>query len=178
MFSTEDTSIICIDLQDKLVNMLKNGENVKNNTVKLLKAASVLNIDTIISEQYPKGLGATVEEIRSIKDFKTVEKTTFSALQTEEFKNEFDKFKNKNVIIFGIETHICVLQTVIDLIKEGYNVFVLGDCSGSRSDLNHETALEIMKQKGATIITLEIALFSFLKSSKHPNFKEIQGLIK
>ena len=178
MFNTENSSIICIDLQDKLVKMLKNGETVKNNATKLLKAASILNIDTILSEQYPKGLGATVEEIKTIKEFKTIEKTTFSALQTEEFKKEFDEFKNKNVIIFGIETHICVLQTVIDLIKEGYNVFVLSDCSGSRADLNHETALEIMKQKGAMIITLEIALFNFLKSSKHPDFKEIQALIK
>ena len=86
--------------------------------------------------------------------------------------------RNKNVIIFGIETHICLLQSVIDLIKLGYNVFVVADCSSSRSEENHKTALNLMQQNGASIITLEIALFELLKSSKHPNFKEIQQLIK
>jgi len=178
MFNTNDTTVVCIDIQEKLVSMLKNGEMVANNALKHMKTASCLDIDTIITEQYPKGLGSTVEEIKALKPFKTVEKTTFSALQTEEFKEHFKKLKNKNVLIFGIETHICVLQTVIDLIKGGYEVFVVEDCSGSRDENNHKIALEVMKQYGAKIITLEIALFNFLKSSKHPKFKEIQQLIK
>lgn len=169
MFDINNTTIIAIDIQDKLVNMLSNGAEVKNNAAKLLKAASVLNIDTIITEQYPKGLGSTVDEIKAIKDFKTIEKTDFAAHQ---------KPKNKNVIIFGIETHICVLQSALELIEEGYSVYVVADCSSSRSSFNHDTALEIMKQKGATILSLEIALFEFLKSSRHPNFKEVQALIK
>jgi len=82
------------------------------------------------------------------------------------------------VIIFGIETHICVYQTVLDLLKNGHNVFVVKDCCASRSELNYETSLELMKQQGAKITTLEIVLFEFLKSSKHPNFKEVQALIK
>ena len=178
MFNTNDTTIICIDIQQKLVSMLKNGNAVEANAVKLMKTASILNIDTIITEQYPKGLGATTENIKLIKDFRTIEKTSFSALQTEEFKKEFQKLKNKNVIVFGIETHICVLQTVIDLINSGYKVFVVEDCSGSRDENNHKIALDVMKQYGAKVITLEIALFEFLKSSKHPNFKEVQQLIK
>ena len=178
MFNTNDTSIICIDIQEKLVNMLSNGNITASNCAKLMKTASILDINTIITEQYPKGLGSTINEIKSIKAFETVEKTTFSALQTVDFEEKFKKFNSKNVIIFGIETHICVLQSVIDLIKKGYKVFVVEDCSSSRSENNHKTALNIMKQYGATIITLEIALFNFLKSSKHPNFKEIQQLIK
>ena len=107
-----------------------------------------------------------------------IEKTTFSAYQTDEFKNEFKKLKNKNILIFGIETHICVLQTVIDLLNENYNVYIIEDCSSSRNQNNHKTALALAKQKGAYVITLEIALFNLLKSSKHQNFKEIQSLIK
>ena len=178
MFTTNDTTIICIDIQEKLVNMLNSGDKIASNSAKLLKAASILNIDAIITEQYPKGLGSTIETIKSIKSFKTIEKTTFSALQTEEFYEEFKKLKNKNVLIFGIETHICLLQSVVDLLRLGYKVFVVEDCSSSRDENNHKVALDLMKQEGAKIITLEIALFNFLKSSKHPNFKEIQQLIK
>ena len=178
MFNSDDTAIICIDIQEKLVNMLKNGESIAANCAKLMEAASILNINTIITEQYPKGLGATIEAIKEIRTFETIEKTTFSALQTQEFEEKFQKSDNKNVIIFGIETHICVLQCVIDLIKKGYRVFVVEDCSSSRDEKNHKIALELMKQYGAYVITLETALFNFLKSSKHPNFKEVQQLIK
>ena len=178
MFNEKDTALICIDIQEKLVNMLDNAEQIAKNCEIILKAANILNINTLITEQYPKGLGSTIEPIKSITSFITIEKTSFSALQTEEFLNEFNKINNKNIIIFGIETHICVLQSVIDLIKNGYNVFVVSDCCSSRSKKNHKTALNLMQQEGARIITLEIALFNFLKSSKHPNFKEIQALIK
>ena len=84
----------------------------------------------------------------------------------------------ENIVIFGIETHICVYQSVLDLIQKGYRVYVVGDCCASRKKKNHKTALELMKTFGAKITTLEIVLFEFLKSSKHPNFKEVQALIK
>ncbi len=178
MLNIETSKIICIDLQDKLINIAPDKELIKNNSIKLLKAAAILNIDTIITEQYPKGLGTTLDDIKNIKDFKTLEKTTFSAIQTQSIKEELKDIKNKNFIVFGIETHICVYQTVLDLIDNGANVFVVCDCCASRNILNHNTALDLMKQKGAKITTLEIVLFEWLKSSKHPNFKEIQGLIK
>lgn len=172
---TNNTTIICIDLQEKLVNMLgKYSQKVADSAAKLMKAASILNIDTIITEQYPHGLGSTINSIKEIADFKTIEKTTFSALATD----GFEKPKNKNVVIFGIETHICVYQTVLDLLQEGYSVYVVADCCGSRNKDNYKAALKLMAQEGAKITTLEIVLFEFLKSSKHPNFKEIQGLIK
>ncbi len=169
----ENTTIICIDLQDKLVNMLEKNTCAQN-ALKLLKAANILNVDTVLTEQYPKGLGETIPEIKEINNFKTIEKTTFSALKTPEFQHDI----KENVVIFGIETHICVYQTVIDLIERGHRVYVVKDCCASRNKLNYKTSLDLMKQKGAYITTLEIVLFDFLKSSKHPNFKEVQGLIK
>ena len=172
MAECNNTTIICIDIQEKLVKIA--SDEIKNNIIKLMKAASILDIDTIVTEQYPKGLGETIGEIKSIKNFKTIEKTTFSALRTPEFPKKF----NENVVIFGIETHICVWQSVLDLIEKGYNVYVPCDCCASRSEENKKTALENLKQKGANIVTLEMLLFDFLKSSNHPNFKEIQGLIK
>ncbi len=175
---SKNTTIVCIDVQEKLVNMLQNKDQIARNCEKMMKIASVLDLDTIITEQYPKGLGATIEAIKNIKNFKTIEKTTFSALQTPEFEQEFNKFENKNVIIFGIETHICVYQTVEDLIKKGFNVYVVCDCCASRSELNYEKSLKLMENLSAKITTLEIVLFELLKSSKHPCFKELQSLIK
>ena len=178
MLDTKDTAVVCIDLQQKLVDMLDNSDLIASNAVKLLKASYILNVDTIITEQYPKGLGETISLISSIKKFDTIEKTTFSAYKTLEFKEKLDSLNKKKVVIFGIETHICVYQTVVDLLESGYEVFVVSDCCASRKEFNHNCALELMKQKGAKVTTLEIALFDFLKSSKHPNFKEIQSLIK
>lgn len=169
----ENTTIICIDLQEKLVNMIKNP-SVAQNCEKLLSAASIMDIDTVLTEQYPKGLGQTIEKIKEISNFKILEKTDFSALSALQNKHQI----KENVVIFGIETHICVYQTVLDLLKLGKNVYVISNCSSSRDEFNHNTALELMKQKGAYISTLEIVLFEFLKSSKHQNFKEVQALIK
>ena len=171
MLNCQNTSVVCIDLQEKLVNMLNNSEIIAQNATKILKTAHILNIDTIITEQYPKGLGSTIDSIRAIASFNTIEKTSFSACEI------LPGLKN-NIVIFGIETHICVYQTVMELLEKGHNVYVVADCCASRSELNYKTSLELMKQMGAKITTLEIVLFEFLKSSKHPNFKEIQALIK
>ena len=179
MLNEKNTLIICIDIQEKLVNMLgEKKDKIKQNAIKLMNCASILNIDTIITEQYPKGLGETIEEIKNIKNFTTLEKTTFSAFQTDEIKEKIKESKKENIVIFGIESHICVYQTILDLLNEGYNVYFAHDCSSSRSEENHRTALELTKQFGAKITSLEIILFEFLKSSRHPNFKEIQALIK
>ena len=178
MLNQDNTLIIGIDIQDKLVNMLKNNSAISTNCIKLLRAANILDIPTILTEQYPKGLGSTIADIKSIYEFKTLEKTSFSAYSTNEIKDEIKKYNAKNILIFGIETHICVYQTVIELLENNYNVYVVNDCSSSRNEFNHSTALELMKQNGAKITSLEIVLFEFLKSSKHPNFKEVQNLIK
>ncbi|MBR1616804.1 isochorismatase family protein [bacterium] len=173
MFNCENTTVLCIDFQEKLVNIVQN-EAIKSNGIKLMKASSILNMDVIITEQYPKGLEETILEIKSLKDFKITEKITFSALQTP----NFPKIKNKNVILFGIESHICVFQTALDLINQGYQVFIPFDCCASRKESDKSTALNYLAQKGINVLSLEIILFELLKSSKHPNFKEIQALIK
>lgn len=174
MLDCQNTSVVCIDVQEKLVNMLKNSEQIAKNAQILMQASNILKLDAIITEQYPKGLGTTIESIKSIADFKILEKTSFSAFEVLESNCNL----KENVIIFGIETHICVYQTVMDLLKKEYNVYVIADCCASRNELNYLSSLELMKQSGAKVATLEIALFELLKTSKHPNFKEIQVLIK
>lgn len=175
LINNTESVFLIIDIQEKLVKMLQN-ESVKTDSVKLAKAASILNIPTIITEQYPQGLGSTIDEIKeALPNAEYVEKTTFSAFRSNEVKK---LLSHKQVIIFGIETHICVLQTAIELINEGYEVFVVQNACGSRDESNKQAALRRLIHDGAKIVTTEMVLFELLESSKHPNFKEIQNLIK
>ena len=172
---SEEALFLIIDVQEKLVAML-NDENIKKDSIKLAKTASILNIPTVISEQYPKGLGSTILEIKdAIQNAEYVEKTTFSAFKEDEVKK---LLSHKQVIIFGIETHICVLQTAMDLLNEGYEVFLVQNACGSRTDDNKQAALRRLIHAGVQIVTTEMVIFELLESSKHPNFKEIQALIK
>ena len=172
--STEALLLI-IDVQEKLVNMLEENE-VKDSAIKIAKACGILEIPKVITEQYPKGLGSTIEEIKNaLPNAEYVEKTTFSALKEEDV-NKF--LSQKQVIILGIETHICVLQTAMDLLNEGYEVFVVQNACGSRSKENKQAALRRLVHAGAQIVTTEMVLFELLEGSKHPNFKEVQALIK
>ncbi|MBD5402789.1 hydrolase [bacterium] len=180
MLNIDNSILVIIDIQDRLVGMSKYGLEVAQNATKLTNAASILNIPTIITEQYPQGLGQTVFELRSnlTSETCTIEKTAFSAMLEPEFVNKLKTTERKQVILCGIETHICVLQTAFDLIKEGYEVYIVKDACASRNKKEYKTGLNLLQQYGAKISCVEIALFELLKTSKHPNFKEIQALIK
>lgn len=168
--------LLIIDVQEKLVNMLKD-ENVKEQAIKLAKAAGILNIPAIITEQYPKGLGETTKEIKdALPGAKYIEKTSFSAF--EEIKEALNEADRKQIIIFGIETHICVLQTAFNLIDRGYEVYVVKNASGSRNEDDKNSALQRLRHAGCQTVTTEMVIFELLKTSKHPNFKEVQSLIK
>ena len=179
MLDTENSILFIIDVQDKLVGMLKNSEEiVKNNTV-LVKTAKKLNVPILLTEQYPKGLGATISEITGeINSDCIYEKTSFSALETDEVKTELEKYNRKNIILTGIETHICVYQTACALLDAGYNVYVVKNACSSRNKKDYRTALELMRDFGAKLTCVETVLFELLKTSKHEHFKEIQNLIK
>ena len=173
--NNQESLLLIIDVQDKLVNMLE-GSDVKDNAIKIAKACGILEIPALITEQYPKGLGSTIEEIKdALPNAEYVEKTTFSAFKEDEVKKFLSQ---KQVIIFGIETHICVLQTAMDLLTEGYEVFVVQNACGSRNEENKQAALRRLILAGAQIVTTEMVLFELLEGSKHPNFKEVQALIK
>ena len=171
--SEENVQFLIIDVQEKLVKMLGESE-VSKNCIKLAKAINILKLPVIITEQYPKGLGSTINEIKeNLPNANYIGKTAFSAF--EEIKH---LIKKKQIVIFGIETHICVLQTALELLKNGYEVFVVQCACGSRSEENKEAALRRLIHAGIEIVTLEMVIFELLKTSKHPNFKEIQAIIK
>ena len=178
--NSENSVFLFIDVQEKLVSMLK--EKIGNTCAKkseiLAKTSNILNIKTVVTEQYPKGLGTTIDNVKNnlSETAKYFEKTSFNALCTDGILEELDKYKN--IFVFGIETHICVYQTVINLLKKEFNVFVIKDACASREKDEYKAGLNLMEKEGAKIITTEMVIFEFLKSSKHPNFKEVQALIK
>lgn len=181
ILNQEKTQILIIDIQEKLLNASFNKDIIEKKSEIISKAATILNIPVIVTEQYPKGLGET---IISIKDHlpkdntNYFEKVDFSALNDPKLLDTLKKNRRKQVIVLGIESHICVHQTVNNLLKLGCDVTVISDACGSRSEFEHLAALECMKASGAKIKTTEMALFELLRSAKHPNFKEIQALIK
>ena len=173
VINSENSLFLVIDIQEKLVKMLENDDVAKNG-IKLMKAANILNIPTIITEQYPKGLGETINEIKeAISSAKYVEKTSFSAYDgVKQYLNK------KQVILFGIESHICVLQTAFDLINKGYEVFLVKEAVGSRNINDKKTAINRMQIAGVQIVSVEMVIFELLKTSMHKDFKLVQSIIK
>lgn len=177
MLDTKNSLFLMIDIQEKLVAATGAAKAVQN-AKKLLKTAEILEIPIFITEQYPKGLGGTVGELKEFCKDNIFEKTSFSALAEENIAQAITHTKCSQVILFGIESHICVYQTALDLISKNYEVHVVCDASASRDDFQHKCALSLMESAGVKVTTAEIVIFELLKTSKHPNFKEIQGLIK
>lgn len=182
MLNTLDSLVLIIDIQDRLTTMLDEEvcAQMIENSQKLIAAAKVLGIDTIVTEQYPKGLGQTIQGIRDTlgEKYMPVEKTAFNALLEDRFLSTIKSHNKKQIVICGIESHICVLQTAVALIKEGFEVYVVKDVCASRKKSEFKCAMELLRQNGAKICSLEIVLFGWLKGAKCPYFKEVQALIK
>ena len=174
-----DSLVLVIDVQEKLVNMLEK-DIIVSKVAKLTEAAKILNVPVIATEQYPKGLGATVVAVAQnfAEDTPIYEKTTFSALDVEGLPEKLREYGKKQIVLCGIETHICVHQTCAALLAAGYEVYIVKDACASRSKYEFKQGIEIMRQNGAKISCLEIVLFEWLECAKHPHFKEIQALIK
>ena len=166
----EDTLLLVIDLQEKLMKAMKEREKVYKKTNLLINTARQLKMPVIVTEQYPKGLGPTVVEIKEhLPECFTIEKTSFSAC-TESLNEVLKDLPQKTILVAGSETHICVLQTVRDLLARGYNVHLVRDACCSRFDEDHETGLEYMKEMGAVTTTAEIVIFDLLKKGCKTRF--------
>ena len=179
MLDKKDSILVIVDIQEKLVNSL-GKDTVVEKTATLAQAAKIMGIPTIITEQYPQGLGQTMAAVKEVLESNTtfIEKTSFSALKEDEFFEKLNSHNRKQVVICGIETHICVHQTTEDLLAEGYEVYVAKDACASRNKYEFNQGVERMRDNGAKISCVEIILFEWLRSSKNEHFKEIQALIK
>ncbi|MEL7654610.1 MAG: hydrolase [Bacillota bacterium] len=185
----EDAVLVGIDFQEKLMPAMKNNEEVVAAAVKLVKGCRILGVPAVMTQQYTKGLGETVPAIsaaltepvgeeNSSTVFNPVEKTSFSAMGEPAFVETLEKLGRKTVIIAGVEAHVCVQQTVIDLLESGYNVFVANDCISSRSNTDKKYSQRRMGDAGAVGTTYESILFELCGGAKEAGFKQISALVK
>lgn len=168
---------IMIDIQEKFSNVISHIEDVVKNAVILNKSAEILSIPLIITEQYPKGLGKTLDSIYVPNSANIFEKSSFSAA-TDDVINCIKNSKKTQIVLYGVETHICLTQTALTLKEMGYDVIMIADAVSSRKDSNKEIALKRLIQNNIEIVSTEMLLFEILQNSKHPGFKQISALIK
>lgn len=172
------TALLVIDIQERLMPVIYNRDEVFENAGKLIKGAEFLGVETIVTEQYPKGLGNTCKEIELPATSVVIEKICFSCLQSDPVNEQLKLTNRKSLLICGAEAHICVLKTCLDALQAGYEVHVVADAIGSRTAQNHQLAIERMKQSGAFIVSTEMALFMLLNKAGTDDFKAISKLIK
>ena len=172
----EDCLLLVIDIQERLIPVVHQHEEVIHNANILLKGMEILGVPVIVTEQYPKGLGNTCKEIILGDDAKVLEKITFSCMANDYIKECVQA--KKQIIICGVEAHICVLKTALDLLDEGYQVHLITDAVSSRKKENKQVAIERMKQSGVFISSTEMILFQLLDKAGTEEFKLISKLIK
>jgi nicotinamidase-related amidase len=173
---SERAALVVIDVQEAFRKAVPSFGEVADASATLVRGAAAIGVPIVATEQYPKGLGATVPEIaeRLPADVQPVDKVRFSATEAE----RFDLGDRDQAILCGIETHVCVMQTALDLLERGVEVHVVADAVGSRTDENRRLGLERMERAGATVSSVEMALFELLGGSDAEAFKEVQALVK
>ncbi len=177
----DNCQAMIIDVQQKLTPHIYRHQEIINKTITLIEGLQILNVPLLLNEQYKKGLGDTVPEILEVLDTakaRSVEKVTFSVCDNDEAWNYLAQQNRTSVIVFGVETHVCVMQTVLDLLDNGMQPVVIADATGSRDAYDRRQAIRRMRRAGAVITTTEAILFELCRSSKDPAFKAISQLVK
>jgi len=171
-----EAALIIIDFQERLARHIAGIEEIVRNVVKLIRACKILGIPMILTEQVK--LGETVEEIRRLVDAAPIIKSSFSCAGCREFNARLEELRPEKCILTGIEAHICVLQTALDLRERGYEVQVAVDCVGSRRELDKRVAIWRMCLMGVIPTTSETAIYELLKTADHERFKEVLEIVK
>ena len=179
MLTIDNSVLVVVDVQGKLAQLMYDKETLFANCVVLAKTAKILNIPIIWCQQYPKALGETIPELAELlADETPINKMCFSCAAHPDFSKKIKKLKRKEVILCGIETHVCVHQTAMELLLKGYYVNVVSDAVSSRTESNKSIAITRMRDEGVSISSTEMALFEMLQTAEHQNFKEIARLIR
>jgi isochorismate hydrolase len=178
----DNALLIVIDVQEKLTAVIHEQEQLQRNIERLVRGCHILKVPAILTEQYPKGLGPTTESVQGAFDqtygTQAVQKMCFSGYRCSEFVETIKPTNRKQILVAGIEAHVCVYQTVSDLLAEGYDVTVIADAVSSRTALNREIALRRMTQEGARWSSTEMALFELTTEAGTDEFKAISKLVK
>ncbi len=174
-----ETAAVVIDIQERLLPHMHENQIILQNNLKLIDGLLILSVPIIITQQYTRGLGETVPSIVSrFSDFRYIEKISFSCYDEPAFKEQISIMEKHNIILCGIESHVCVLQTCIDLIGAGFQPIIVEDCVSSRNINDKKAAIERMRQEGARITTIESLLFELVRSAGSKYFKDISRIVK
>lgn len=175
----EESLCLVIDIQEKLVPAMQNGEAMITQTRRLLQGLATLGLPLMLTEQYPQGLGSTISAIKELLPQTTaLAKTSFSCCDDPAFLAELRACDRSTVIVCGMESHVCVQQTVIDLSALGFQPVVVADCVASRKDFDRQLSLQRMEREGAIIASLESLLFELTRAAGTDTFKAISRLVK
>ena len=179
MFKIEDSLALVVDFQDRLMPFISGREELERKAGAFMRGCRILGVDMLVMQQYTRGLGDTCAALRdALGEFEHIEKMSFSCCGSDEFVGRLELSGKRNIIVTGIEAHICVQQTVLGLLAGGYSVYVLADCIGSRSESDKAYAEKRMSQAGAVLTTMESVLFELLARADHPKRKDISALVK
>ena len=178
LIDESDCLLLVIDVQEKLTKSIINKEKIIWHINKLVKTSQLLGIETLVSEQNPDKLGLTLESLGINRESNKYKKMSFSCYRSKEFKSKIETISKKGIVICGIETHVCVQQTCIDLISNGYKVYVIVDAVSSREMVDHEIALKRLESSGVILSTTESIIFEWCKTADRSEFKSISSIIK
>ncbi|MCL2222228.1 MAG: hydrolase [Oscillospiraceae bacterium] len=182
MLKTENTLLLVVDFQERMMPVIHDSEALLERSAKFIKGCKLLGVTTLVTQQYTKGLGSTVPQIsEALGEFEPFEKVAFSCYMDDGIKEKIDNHRKagkSHILVTGVEAHICVQQTVLNLLDADYNVYLIADCTGSRKTSDFDYARRRMAQAGAVVTTLESALFEMMLTAEHPGRKEISALVK
>ncbi len=173
-----ETLLLIVDVQQKLINNIKGSNLLIFNIKKLIDTCNLLNVNIAITEQNPLKLGMTLESILSNNEYPKFEKMEFSCSENKNFLNYINKNNFKNIIVCGIESHICILQTSIDLLRKGFNILIPRDAIGSRNEIDNDTAFLRLILSGAVASTTESLMCELCKTSNRKEFREVSKILK
>jgi len=179
LLTVEECVLVVIDIQEKLARAMHEKEKFTDNLLRLLQGIKILEIPVIFTEQYPQGLGPTISEVLELlPGEKPIIKKAFSCWRVPEFTIRLQSCGRKQVLLTGIESHVCVYQTAIDLLNAGFGVHAVTDCISSRTAPNRDLGLQRMRDAGARLTSVEMVLFELLKAAEGEKFKAISRIVK
>ena len=179
MLNRENAVLVVVDVQGRLANLMHEKDLFFENLVRVIRGAQVLNIPIIWNEQLPDKLGETIPQIKDIlTEMSPLVKNTFSCCGNLDFSDRLAALKRKQVLVTGMETHVCVYQTAADLLRQDYSVYLVADAVSSRSLENKKVGIEAITRCGAQITSVEMALFEMLRTAEGDEFKQIINIVK
>jgi len=179
MIDLKNCCLVVVDVQGKLAQLMYDNQTLFKNIEILIKAARALSIPVIWCQQVPEALGPTIPQIAELlSGDQPINKSSFSCCGDEQFIDRLNTLNRSNIILCGIETHVCIYQTALDLLAKGKHVTVVADAVSSRTQENKQLALNRMKLKGVDISSVEMTLFELIRTAKHPQFRDIAKLVK